>query len=115
MVVDLLSLKKDIEEYPGKMRAALQREHDLEARVETLQEEIETLEGADDEPPPTRRSLLYTSPSAILRDDPELLKMRRDKERLRQKKFAAVSKDPTAYELPPRATQKMIEAVAAQV
>lgn len=44
----------------------------------------------------------------------ELIKIKRDKERLRQKKFAEISKNPTAYELSVRATQKMIEATVAQ-
>ncbi len=115
MVVDLNLLKKDIEDYPNKLRAALLKEHNLEDRVETLQEELSNLEGRDFVPPPTRPSLLrFGSQRISLHSDSELIKLKRDKERLRQKKFAEISKNPVDYELSARPTQKMIEATVAQ-
>ncbi len=113
MIVDLQSLKKDVEDYPNKLRTALLRERKLERLVETLQEEIDALEEEDDAETlvPSPRAALPRY--AILNHDAELMRLKRDLGRLQQKKLLEISRDPSAYGLPVRATQKAIDAAVA--
>ncbi len=113
MIVDLQSLKKDVEDYPNKLRTALLRERKLERLVETLQEEIDALEEEDDAETlvPSPRAALPRY--AILNRDAELMRLKRDLGRLQQKKLLEISRDPSAYGLPVRATQKAIDAAVA--
>lgn len=114
MLIDLEQLKKDIEEYPGKLQAALLKQGELEDRATVLLESIALESG--DEPLPRRRQSLMARQSAyaLLREDNELVTLKRDMERLRRTKLVAISRDPAAYELRPNATQKVIDAAVSQ-
>lgn len=116
MLIDLPQLKKDIENYPGKLHAILLKQNELEICVMALQKSIDTLEGGNESPSLLRRQAMERQrfAYALLHEDSELIGLKRDMGRLRQKVMVTISKDPTVYGLPPRATQKVMDAAVSQ-
>ena len=115
-LVDLDALKKDIEDYPNKLRTALLRVLELEEKNTSLQKEIKSLEG-NDLPSSTNRPprAIYRSPYIeALHNDPELNRLKLEMGHLRTKTMAAIATNPSAYGLGTRPAQKIIEAVVDQ-
>ena len=115
-LVDLHALKRDIEDYPNKLRAALLRVLELEERNTSLQKEIKSLEGNDPSSSTNRPPrVIYRSPYIeALHNDPELNRMKQEMGHLRTKTMAAIATNPSAYGLGTRPAQKIIEAVVNQ-
>src|SRR2546425_11350813 len=100
-LVDLDALKKDIEDYPNKLRTALLRVLELEEKNTSLQKEIKSLEG-NDLPSSTNRPprAIYRSPYIeALHNDPELNRLKLEMGHLRTKTMAAIATNPSAYGL----------------
>lgn len=117
MSIDIDTLISVIQAYPNDLRKALQQERSLADRIEILEDEIAELDVAPSPvitPDVQGRPSYNQSPYSILHEDIELKRINRDLEQLQQKKLITVARDPAAFGLAARPTQKMIEAAVAE-